>query len=136
MKKSKYQQCFHCFIVYILVHIHFGLVFSRNIVSTLISVVFRAAALIRGEVLIRGKRLIQWRYPKVRRLLEEIQYLKRRFGRICVRIWLNSFATNFNIISKEYGNIKRSFLALYFWRWMMSSYKPLNHPPLPTDKLI
>ena len=57
MKKSKYQQYFHCFIVCILV-----------------PSVFRGAAF-------KGRRLFQCGYPKVRRLfearrlLEEIRYL-------------------------------------------------------------
>ena len=53
--------------------------------------------------------------------------LKHRFGRICVRIWLNSVTTNVSIICKEYNNKKiESFLTViltfYFWRLMMSSY--------------
>ena len=32
--------------------------------------------------------------------------LKHRFGRICVRIWLNSVTTNVSIICKEYNNKK------------------------------
>ena len=61
MKKSTYQQYFHCFIVCILV-------------TFLIRAAFRGAALIRGEALIKGRRLFQCGYLKVRRLLEEIRY--------------------------------------------------------------
>ena len=49
-------------------------------VTILKSATFEGLALIRGEVLIRGKRLFQFGYPKVRRLfevrrlLEEIRY--------------------------------------------------------------
>ena len=48
----------------------------ENIVPILISAAFRGAAFIRGEVLIRGKRLFQSGYPKVRRLLEGSVYLR------------------------------------------------------------
>ena len=37
---------------------------------------FRGATLIRGEALIRGRRLFQCGYPKVRRLLEGGAYLR------------------------------------------------------------
>ena len=52
MKKSKYQQCFHCFIICILGPMHFGSASSGIIVTILISAVFRGAVLIRGEALI------------------------------------------------------------------------------------
>ena len=38
--------------------------------TILINAAFRDAALIRGEVLIRGKHLFQYGYPKMWRLLE------------------------------------------------------------------
>ena len=44
-------------------------------VTTLTSAAFIGVALIRGEVLIRGRRLFQCGYPKVWRLLEEILYI-------------------------------------------------------------
>ena len=40
-----------------------------------------------------------------------MHYLKLRFSRICIRIWLNSVATNFNIISKELNNKRRGNLS-------------------------
>ena len=52
MKKSKYQQYFRCFSVCILVPYAFCFSFQQNIVTILISTVFRGAALIRGEALI------------------------------------------------------------------------------------
>ena len=45
-------------------------------VNILISTAFRGVALIRGEVLIRGRHLFQCRYPKVWRLLEGGAYLR------------------------------------------------------------
>ena len=45
-------------------------------VPTLISAAFRDAALIRGEVFIRGRYLFQRGYPKVSRLLEGGPYLR------------------------------------------------------------
>ena len=80
MKKSKYQQYFHCFIVCILGPHAFWFNFQQNIVNIPISAVFRSAALIRRKVLIsmwipksavliRGQRLFE-----VRCLLEEIRY--------------------------------------------------------------
>ena len=50
--------------------------------------------------------------------ISKTYYLKRRLGRICVRIWLYSAATNFNIISQKYDNkndgIFLDFLFLTF----------------------
>ena len=69
MKKSKYQQYFHCFIVYILVPYAFWFSYQQNIVTILISAAFR------GALPIRGRRLFQYGYPKVRRLLENCAYL-------------------------------------------------------------
>ena len=45
-------------------------------VPILISTVFRGAGLIRGETLIRGRRLFQCGRPKGRRLLEGGAYLR------------------------------------------------------------
>ena len=80
MKKSKYQQYFHCFTACTLDPYAFWFSLQLNIVTALISEIFRGATLIRIEVLIsmwipRGVALIRWR-PSfgVRRLLEEIQY--------------------------------------------------------------
>ena len=56
MKKSKYQQYFHCFIVCIQGPYIFWFSFQQNIVTILISAIF--AALIRGEALIRGRCLL------------------------------------------------------------------------------
>ena len=53
MKKSKYQQYLHCFIVCIV---------SPN--------VFWWSTVFRGGALIRGRHLFQCGYPKVRRLCE------------------------------------------------------------------
>ena len=74
MKKSKYQQYSHCFIVCILVPYAFWFSYQANIVTILISDTFR------GTTLIRGRRLFQCGYSKVRRLLvwrllEEMRYL-------------------------------------------------------------
>ena len=73
-KKTKYQQYFHCFIC-----------FCTSFISILVSLLVeygnysdkrcRGAALMRGEVLIRGKRLFQCGYSKLRRLLEGGDYL-------------------------------------------------------------
>ena len=46
------------------------------IIIIIISAVFRGAALIRREPLIRGRRLFQCGYPKVWRLLESAVYLR------------------------------------------------------------
>ena len=80
MKKSKHQRYFHCFIICIPGPYAFWFSFQQNIVTILITAVFRTAALIRGEALIsmcipkgvaliRGRRLFE-----ARRLLEEIRY--------------------------------------------------------------
>ena len=76
IEKSKYQQYFHCFIISILVSYAFWVSCYYNIVTALISVAFRAAVLIRGEAIIRGRRLFQCGYPKVGRLLEGGAYLR------------------------------------------------------------
>ena len=70
MKKSKYQQYFHCFIVCMLVPYAFWFSYQQNIVTTLISAGFTDAALIRGRC------LFQCRYPKVWRLLAGGHYLR------------------------------------------------------------
>ena len=67
MKKSKYQQYFHCFIFFILV----------SYVTILICAAFEGAALVRGEALIRARHLFQCGYPKMRRLSEGGAYLRR-----------------------------------------------------------
>ena len=45
-------------------------------VTILISTAFRGAALIRGETLIRGRRVVQCEYPKVLGLLEGGAYAR------------------------------------------------------------
>ena len=45
-------------------------------VPTLVSAAFRGAALISGEIFIRGMCLFQCGYPKVPRLLEDGPYLR------------------------------------------------------------
>ena len=94
-KKCKYQLYFHCF-VFILVSYAFQLSYQQNIVIILISAVFGGVALIRGEVLIRGRRLFQCREPKVRRLLEGGAYLRhcayqRKYGNGINGIYQNVF---------------------------------------------
>ena len=85
-KKSKYQQYFHCFIVYVLFSYLFWFSYQWNMVTVLISAEFRGVALIKwgvyqrealiskwipkGAALIRGRRLFETRH-----LLEEIRYL-------------------------------------------------------------
>ena len=79
MKKSKYQQCFYCFIFSILISYAFWFSYQQNIVTISISAytnILINEALIRGETLIRVRRLFQCRYGNVRRLLEEILYLQ------------------------------------------------------------
>ena len=49
MKKSKYQKYFYYFIVCILILYAFSFSYQQNIVTILISALFRGAALIRGE---------------------------------------------------------------------------------------
>ena len=89
MKKCKYQQCFYCFIVCLLVSYAFQVSCQYNIVTTLISAAFGGAALNSGEALIRGRRLFQCGYQKVRRVLEGGAYLRpgayqRKYG-ICIQ---------------------------------------------------
>ena len=48
-----------------------GLAGSRISVTIVISAGFRGAVLIRGEALIRGRRLFHCEYPKLQHLLEE-----------------------------------------------------------------
>ena len=76
MKKSKYQQHFYCFVVCILISYAFWFSYEQNIVTILISAAFGGAALVRGEALIRGRRLFQCGYPKVRHLLKGGAYLR------------------------------------------------------------
>ena len=70
MKKSKYQQYFHCIIFRILVPFAFQFIYQQNIVTILIS----AASL--NAALIRGRSLFQCGYPKVRRLIETRRFLE------------------------------------------------------------
>ena len=65
MKKSKYQQYFHCFIVCILVPNAFWFGCWQNILTIVISTAFRSVALITREALTRGRRLFQCGYSKV-----------------------------------------------------------------------
>ena len=76
MKKPKYQQYFHCFIVWILVPYAFWFSYWQNMVTILINTTFRRGVSIRGEALIRGKHLFQSGYPKVLCLLEGNTYLR------------------------------------------------------------
>ena len=55
MKKSKYQQYFHCFIAYIIVLYAFWFSYKLNIVTILITTAFQGAILIKGELLIRER---------------------------------------------------------------------------------
>ena len=72
MKKSKYQQCFHC------LHTRSTCILVQLLimVTVLISAAFRGVALIRGEAHIREKSLFQCEHPRVRRLLEGGAYLR------------------------------------------------------------
>ena len=70
MKKSQYQQYFHCFIVSVLVPCTFWFGYQQNILTIVISVGFRIAALITGRC------LFQCGYPKVWHLLIGSVYLK------------------------------------------------------------
>ena len=83
MKKSKYQPYFHCFIVCILDLYASWFSFQKNIVTILISALFRGVcvAIIKEEALFRGRRLIQCGYPKVRRFLEGGAY-QRKYGNV------------------------------------------------------
>ena len=76
MKNSKYQQHFHCFIVCIPVLSAFWFSNKQNVVTILISAVFRSVALIRWEVLIKSKHLFQFEHQKVPCLLEGSAYLR------------------------------------------------------------
>ena len=76
MKKSKYQQYCHCFIVCILVPYASWFSYQLNMVTILISAAFIGAAFIRGEASIRGRRLFHCGYTKVRRVLEGGAYLR------------------------------------------------------------
>ena len=58
-------------------------------ITILISAAFRGAAPVRGEVHIRGRRLFQYGYLKVRRLLEGSAYLRpgayqRKYGILAI----------------------------------------------------
>ena len=56
-------------------------------------------------------------------MVKNIYYLKCRFG----RFWLNSVASNFNIISKEYDNKKDGILLKKMEpcsKFLISSYNP------------
>ena len=64
IKKSKYQQHFHCFIFCILVPYAFWFSYWQDIVTILVSATFR------GVALIRGRGLFQCGYPKVQCLFE------------------------------------------------------------------
>ena len=68
MKKSTFQQYFHCFVVGMLVPYAFWFSYQQNIVTILITAAFRCAALIRGEA--KGG------YPKVQRLFEALRLLE------------------------------------------------------------
>ena len=70
MKKSKYQQYLHCFIVCILVPYAFWFSYQQNMVTILISATFRDAALI------SGRHLFQYGHPKEQRSLEDGAYLR------------------------------------------------------------
>ena len=60
-------------------------------VTILISTTFRDAALIRGEALIRGRRLFQCGYPKLRRLLEKIRYFNSKIVSYCKILEINVY---------------------------------------------
>ena len=84
-RNSRSPQYFHCFIVCILVPYASCFSCQQNIVSISISAAFRGTALIRGQALIRERRLFQCGYQKVRRLLESGAYLRpssyqRKYG--------------------------------------------------------
>ena len=85
MRTPKYQQYFHCFFARTLGPYEFWFSFQQNIVTILISAIFRGVALIKREALIRGKRLLNYGYSKVRHLLEGDAYLNpgayyRKYG--------------------------------------------------------
>ena len=87
LKKSKYQQYFHCFVVCILVSHAFWFSYQQNIMTILLNAAFRVAALI------RGRRLFQCGYPKVRRsfearrLLHQIFFISNSFISNCTRFY-------------------------------------------------
>ena len=68
MKKSKYQQYFHCLLFAYYFHKHFGLASSSNYI--VIDTVFR------GVDLLEGRCLFQCGHPKVQCLLEGSVYLR------------------------------------------------------------
>ena len=76
MKKFKYQQYFHCFIVCTPVSYAFWFSYQQNMVTILISPAFRGAALIKGYALIRGRRLFQCGYSERQCLLKSGAYLR------------------------------------------------------------
>ena len=103
MKKSKYQQYFHCFIVCILGPYAFWFSFQQNIVTILISAVLGSGAFIRGETLIRGRCLFQCGYPNMRRLLERGTYFglgacQRKYG----NFWDLLFCSHFIKLDKKF----------------------------------
>ena len=119
MKKSKYQQYFHCFIVCILVPYAFWFSYQQNIVTILISAAFGGTALIRGEALIRGRRLCQCGYPKVRRLLEGGAYLRpgayqRKYGKCTA----TKTSPNVNVFVNFERRITATRINLKFQRYL------------------
>ena len=77
MKKSKYQQYCHCFIICIIGPYAFWFSSKEIIVTILMSTVFRGTALVREKSLVRGRRhFFQCRYPKVRCLSKGAQNTK------------------------------------------------------------
>ena len=70
MKKPKYQQYCHFFIDCILIPHASWFSYEWNMITVLMNAAFLGATLIRGEALIRGKRLFQCGYPKMSSLLE------------------------------------------------------------------
>ena len=69
MKKSKYQEYFHCFIVCILVPDAFW--FNHKYIVTV-----PVSATLRGVALVKGMRLFQCGYSKVRRLLKSSAHVR------------------------------------------------------------
>ena len=78
-----------------------NIVEQQDIVTILISAIFRGAALIRGETLIRRRRLFHCGFPEVCRLLEGSAYLRpdayqRKYGKLscegkCPLIFYNTY---------------------------------------------
>ena len=97
MKKSKFQQYFHCFVFGILIPCAFWFSYWQNIVKIPISAAFRGEALIsmwipKGAVLIRGRHLFE-----ALRLLEEIRY----FDKYQTTTWnFNHYIENKKTITK------------------------------------